>query len=249
MITKASCIFLDLDGTLTSVEERYAKALKDAAASLGLEGKIHYSQYRTLQRKGLSGVEILAMLLGNRQLAVRLDRKRVERLLDPRMRRFDKLIPGAGESLDNLGREYQRIVITADKSAPRAIWKQLRSLGIYHMVEDVYSAFDYQGSITKLETIKARIISQHMHSAGANLQRSYMVGDTETDIRAAKECDLTSIAVLTGIRGREFLKREKADVIVENISRVSNILDSHAHRLGHTKTPSELVVENGEPTS
>jgi phosphoglycolate phosphatase-like HAD superfamily hydrolase len=226
MGNKDQCIFFDLDGTLTSVNRRYAKVLEDVATTLGFKEKINYSQYYKFQRRGLSGVEILTKILGNKELAQASDKMRIERLVEPCMRQLDTLLPRVKESLDKLGRQYEIIVITVDKLLPHIIQEQLESLSVAHKVDRIYSAYDYRRSGLKPESIKAKIITQHIQLARSDLQRSFVVGDAETDVRAAKICKLISVAVLTGIRGKRFLEHEKADIIVKDVSKIPDALDS-----------------------
>ncbi len=48
-------------------------------------------------------------------------------------------------------------------------------------------------------------------------ETTWMVGDTEADIRSARACNIPIISVLSGIRDRQILKEFEPDYIVENL--------------------------------
>ena len=50
------------------------------------------------------------------------------------------------------------------------------------------------------------------------------VGDSETDIRTAKNSELTSVGVLWGFRGREILEKENADYIISHPAELIGIV-------------------------
>ena len=66
---------------------------------------------------------------------------------------------------------------------------------------------------------KADIIKQTID----NPEDSIIIGDTEADVAAAQQLNATSIALLSGIRSKEFLKSMEPDYLVDGIGDVANI--------------------------
>lgn len=54
-----------------------------------------------------------------------------------------------------------------------------------------------------------------VHELGSDLKYAVMVGDSETDVRTAKNAGITCIAVTWGFRCREVLRAEGADYIID----------------------------------
>ncbi|MBF1043420.1 MAG: HAD hydrolase-like protein, partial [Candidatus Nanosynbacter sp.] len=66
---------------------------------------------------------------------------------------------------------------------------------------------------------KADIIKQTID----NPEDSIIVGDTEADVAAAQQLNATSIALLSGIRSKKFLKSMEPDYLVAGIGDIANI--------------------------
>ena len=64
---------------------------------------------------------------------------------------------------------------------------------------------------------------------GAEKNRTFMIGDTEMDILAAKNAGVRSVAVTWGNRTREFLEKYQPDYIVNSPVQLESLLKNHAH--------------------
>ena len=53
-----------------------------------------------------------------------------------------------------------------------------------------------------------------------------VVGDSVADIKAGKAAGAITVAVLSGIFSREELEREKPDLILENVNKLPDFLES-----------------------
>jgi phosphoglycolate phosphatase-like HAD superfamily hydrolase len=51
-----------------------------------------------------------------------------------------------------------------------------------------------------------------------------VTGDTEEDISAARELDLTSVCVLSGLRSRGFLRDQQPDYLIDSVARLPALL-------------------------
>ncbi len=60
-------------------------------------------------------------------------------------------------------------------------------------------------------------------------KNTFMIGDTEMDIMAAKNAGVKSIAVTWGYRTREFLEKYNPDFITQNTGELERIIRAHAH--------------------
>lgn len=91
--------------------------------------------------------------------------------------------------------------------------------GVFPMVQGAVKGFPTKPDPTLLHRLMSRM--------GATPADTLFVGDSNVDIRTAKNGGLTSCGVLWGFRGRTELEQEGADFIVETPEELANLILGH----------------------
>lgn len=90
---------------------------------------------------------------------------------------------------------------------------QLKNFGCFSFFENIFITEAYKNKST-LILEKGLCLSKN----------DFMVGDTGYDISTANELGVTSISVLSGSNNRAILESYKPDFIIENISKIPDLL-------------------------
>jgi phosphoglycolate phosphatase len=136
----------------------------------------------------------------------------------PAYTRFDRLVPGARESLLRLASRFELVLVTLRRDG-QELRRQLRRLGI----APLFSRLLVRGDHGELELTKAELLRL---TVGPDERGSVVVGDSEEDVRAARALGGTFVAVLTGMRDRAFLAALGADLIIESVAQLPAALQS-----------------------
>ncbi len=206
-------IYLDLDGTLVDVQERYCRLHADTARELGRR-PLPRARFWALKRQGAS----LETLLNHWDEPVReaYSRRWLAAIEAPSYTRFDRLIPAAREALATLAQRFRLVLVTLRRDE-RGLRQQLRQLGVDGFFAGLVAAADHPaGDYTKAQLLRL--------GASTNGGRGIVVGDSEADVEAAREMGLPVVCVLTGIRDRRFLQALNPDYIVESVGRLPELL-------------------------
>lgn len=91
--------------------------------------------------------------------------------------------------------------------------------GVFPMVQGAVKGFPTKPDPTLLHRLMSRM--------GATPADTLFVGDSNVDIRTAKNGGLTSCGVLWGFRGRTELEQEGADFIVETPEELADLILGH----------------------
>ena len=126
----------------------------------------------------------------------------------------DKLCPGLPGLLDEMtGRGVVLALVTGNLT--RIGWHKLSRAGIHHYFR--FGAFGEmaptRGDLAKLAITRAR--SEGLIDAASRIS---LIGDAASDIQAARDAGVQSIAVRTGIAPEEELITAGPDVILDNLT-------------------------------
>ncbi len=219
-------MLFDIDGTLTRGGGAGARALEGAfQAIFGWKNacagmRFHGQTDRLLVRTVLSG-----------QGALGADPLRVRAQIDEVLARYVEILPsevslrpyqalpGADTILSSLVAEGIGVGLVTGNH-PTGAEQKLRSAGLWR--DFAFAAF---GSESEDRADLVRLATERAERAlGARVDRAYVVGDTEEDVRAARRAKAVAVAVLTGGASRETLEAERADAIFSDLR--------EAHRAG-----------------
>ncbi len=214
MASKKSIIF-DFDGVLLDVSQRHWQVYAEVTEQFG--GKpLGKDSYWMLKRQNTPWVEILAKSMISAEKTKNFLNVFVANIEQPENLAKDSLFPGASKALDTLNKTYSLHLLSLRRSDD-GLKQQLKRLGIidkFHMVLSGHT--EVEGYKKKIELFK-RV---------PNYTQAVVVGDTEADILAAKQCKLTVVAVSSGIRSRDFLVRLEPDVILNSVTELSEYLST-----------------------
>lgn len=208
-------LFLDLDGPILDVRDRYYAVHQELVGrehAHALDRETFWELKRAkqpvstvLDRCGLGRDAIEAYSAGWKA------RIEAEELLP-----MDRVFPGVADLLARWSRRNRLIVVTLRQHG-EWVPKQLQAVGIFGAFKRVLTADPLAGHGWEA---KARLMAADPDFS----TDSVVVGDTEIDIRAGKRVGLKTVGVLSGIRNRAELAAESPDWLIEAVAELSKIL-------------------------
>jgi phosphoglycolate phosphatase-like HAD superfamily hydrolase len=205
-------LYLDLDGTLVDVKRRHYLAYARAAATVG-EGPVPLRDYWARRRRGASTMELAPADEERRATFLETWLAEVESAENLRL---DTMIPGARRALSELGGRYELALVTLRRDWG-SLMEQLSWLGLMESFSAVYS----RGWSEGCNSTKAYLIEL----AGIELdERSLVVGDSEEDVRAARQVGLGCVSVTSGVRGRRYLAELAPDHLLSSVAGLPDLL-------------------------
>jgi phosphoglycolate phosphatase-like HAD superfamily hydrolase len=202
-------LYLDLDGTLIDVSDRYYRIYKEVV--LSIEGNpLEKSEYWGLRRQGVPESKLFSQLRPFKESSDLLV-LRSKKLEAAEYLKYDQLVPGALETLNFLKARAQLVLVTLRKAVTE-LRQQLQTLGLSSFFDQVLYP---NQRVDDHATSKAALISQN---PWFKIKGSLIVGDSEADILAGRLLSIKSIAVLSGIREREVLVRYEPDYIIDSLA-------------------------------
>ncbi len=204
-------LFLDLDGTVLNVAERDYRVYRDILSESGYR-TLQRNRYWNLRRKRTPIQEILAFNCP-RSFVKSYLREREGRMELQRYLNFDVPVDGAKKALSILSKKYEVYLVTQRKSR-KHVFEQLEKHGLFELFGGIITVSKKGKDPAAL---KAYEIKHFFPGVG-------IVGDRETDITAGKMAGIKTIAVLTGIRTEEFLRKQKPDDIISSIDKLPKLL-------------------------
>lgn len=205
-----SSIVFDFDGTLVDPSARHYDVYLECAAQF--KGtSLSKDVYWSLKREGTDWSDILqasgiASSLKEDYLQSFIPLIESASYLDK-----DELFSDSIDILEYFKNKYKLYLISLRRDED-ALLDQLYSLGINSMFEKVFTGHSdsKEGSLIK----KADIIKEY------NIKDVIIIGDSESEIVAAKKLGAPSVVVTTGVRSRGYLERYKPDYIVDRLTEV-----------------------------
>lgn len=207
-------IFFDLDGPILDVSEKYYRLYYDILNKNNLKA-LSKKTFWSLKRDEV-GIENI------------LDRSRAKHFVHHYQKQwkkliesdyylgFDRLQPTVKKILNQLSREYDIILVTL-RSSRKQLIKELENLEIEKYFSEILSS----GSVLKPRwKIKYGLIKKYGKVKGISIKGTF-IGDTATDIVAAKKLGLYSVATENGIRNKAALKIINPDLIISNLRKLN----------------------------
>ncbi len=203
-------IFFDLDGTLIDASKRHHGVYTDVVTELG-GSPLQQSEYWDLKRSKSDWEIILP------KSNISADQKNLflARFI-PKIEaidylKSDTLFPGAVDTIEKLSQKHTCYLVSLRRNHEHLLaeigWLNLTP----HFSKILSGHSETDGSDVKSAIIKAEL--------GDN--KGLIIGDTEADILTGKLLNLTTVAVLSGIRNREFLESLKPDYLLKDVTELS----------------------------
>lgn len=204
---KYDTIIFDLDGTLLNTLDDLRDSLNIALAKHGYESRT-IAEVRSFVGNGVK-------TLVQRSLPIHSSDEEIEQCLETfkthyntNMRNKTRPYDGIMELLLDLNRYNLKLAIVSNKfdDAVKELSKE-------------YFGDIIQVAIGESATVKRKPAPDSVFAAlkelGSDINKSVFVGDSETDVKTAKNAGITSIGVTWGFRTRDILRSEGADYLID----------------------------------
>lgn len=210
-----SNFFFDLDGTLIDVSEKHYIVYSSIIKKYGGSPLVK-TRYWHLKRIK-SSISNILHLSGLPSQSNNTFKNEFASLIElPEFLSFDTLFPDTIPVIKNLYLLGHKLYLISCRNSPQVAFTQLDKLGLRNFFYDIKIGILPGKNGSEIKTIYIKKIIKRAHG--------FVIGDTEDDILAAKKLDLTSVAVLSGIRSYKLLIQYHPDYIIRNIRYIPNHL-------------------------
>ncbi|WP_008309805.1 HAD family hydrolase [Leptolyngbya sp. PCC 6406] len=214
-------IFTDFDGPIMDVSERYYQVYQVCLAQAREQDQtvtvLPKEQFWQMKRAQVPERHIGQMSGLHDDQARRFAQLRRETVHSLPYLRHDRVLPGAATALERLQSLGCDLVVVTMRRAHtlNLVLEQQPQIGRFFPTDRRYClADDYLKDQDVVE--KPRLMARALAQLPPQPQ-SWMIGDTEADIAAARAHGIPIVAVLSGIRNRERLLAYGPDAIVDNL--------------------------------
>lgn len=195
----------DLDGTLIDISLRDYNVYKDILSEFGYN-YLAFENYWPLRKERTNIYDILSFSGLNKEECDNFIGKRNQLIEHDKYLKYDKVLGSTINILNLLKNKYDLYIVTKRQNQEDT-FSQIKYLGLESFFKDILvssnSKVSEYGKINDLELI---------------------VGDTENDLLAAMKLNVRFIGVTTGIRSKKKLSELGADVIVDDLNQLLNLL-------------------------
>ena len=220
-------LITDFDGPLMDVSGRYYHVYQVCLEKIGGKGEnirqLSKSEFWQLKRNRVPEAEIGRISGLQAHDALSFAKMRLETVHNLCYFDYDQIIPS---SLDALGKaqkmDIELVVMTMRRH--RELEKAFLKYDLgrffspehrYHLSDDFVKSTDIQDKPLLMDKAQKEL---------APVSQTWMVGDTEADIAAAKKHNIPFIGVLSGIRSQEQLEKYEPEYIVENLAQAVDLI-------------------------
>jgi HAD superfamily hydrolase (TIGR01549 family) len=205
---KAKGIFLDLDGTIVDSTGAYLEAARIAFQALGRqppENRLMLEIPRRIEQR--QSIDDLTGGCAERFLPVYLE------AYYSTTERHSKLLPHVAFALESLSQKAKLALITMRHVSNQVIQKELDYLGISQYFSRVMTALD-----TSKPKPSPEALIRCVETLDLNMYDCLIAGDSVSDMRAGKAAGSRTVAVLSGLYGREELAQEQPDLMLPDVT-------------------------------
>ncbi len=211
-------VILDLDLTILDTLKRFYGTFNKTLEEFGLN-KVSWDIFMdNFKRDTLNN--ILPANINRRMFW-----EEFRRLYSRWMHEEDKPIPGALETLKWLKQKGFKVVVSTGRDAdPTDIWRELRHFGLDKYIDDVFTINMQDRSVERIPFLRTDLLRLILKKYMVDTSNAIFVGDYWVDMESGKETGLVTIAVLTGYKEPDLLKRHGADYILKDISELPKLI-------------------------
>jgi phosphoglycolate phosphatase len=212
-------VFCDFDGPIVDVSERYYQTYRQGLRSLAITHQkqtdrelaiapLSKQQFWQMKQNRTADIEI-AIRSGIPSNWFEPFIRQVEKIVNHQsLLRWDRAQPLAKAALRYLRQENMRLVLVTLRH-PEQVGAFLRDHGLTHLVDEVYGVADvnaaYVNRVEQKRELLSRAIAQQK-AQGYQTRSSWMLGDTEADVIAARDAGLSTAALTCGVRSQAYLQ-------------------------------------------
>jgi phosphoglycolate phosphatase-like HAD superfamily hydrolase len=216
-------IFTDFDGPIADLSDRYYHVYRLCLAqTTPVEDRqiriLTKAEYWNLKRAKVSEIDV-AIKSGLSPAQAQLFKQIRDRFAHhwDYIEQFDRIVPGAIDALVQIQRlDIELYTMTLRRETELDITCRQFQLDRFFPLSHRYCIQDGDLRTADIE-LKTELMARAITEL-KSCSQSWMIGDTETDILAARAHGIKSIAVLSGIRDRDRLLKYQPDFIVPNLT-------------------------------
>jgi len=197
-------IFLDLDGTLLNIEDRYLNLFQYMCKQYHIDNISEFSFWE-LKRKGFTNVQILNKFGYKDDVTNDFHKKWITLIEDNIWLQYDSLQKDTKNFLNQLKIKNFNINLLTGRNSRENLLEQLKNLDIYIYFKNIFNV-----NTSSMVTEKKTVLKIH--------QPDYFVGDSEFDYLSCKDLDVKFFCVSNGFRNFDFLKKNNIKNIYENLT-------------------------------
>lgn len=227
---KKYLLLFDIDGTLVRLNTGvaapiFANAIKQV---IGINIELH----PTLSFAGRTDYGILQEILRHNDYSENISREKIGEIYNLIYQDFQKLLssdtikilPGVKDLLELLYIDDRFILgILTGNFEKNAILK-IEFFNLQHYFKfGVFGDFAIDRNDLPLQALRLANTSTNLHFTA---QQCLVIGDTQIDILSAKQSNMRSLAVATGILDKSQLAEHSPDLLFENFSDYHNVYNS-----------------------
>lgn len=216
-------VIFDVDGTLLNVYERYSISYVKAFEKMQVPGvKIDRDKIIGMRKGGMSGLEIIRKIAPNlgETKSIELDRMRKKIMNEDSLLTIDHLILGTKNTLENLKRKNVKLALLTLRRK-KGLEKQLRDFLLMNCFDLIITRWGVDPLKEKYDGL-----AEILNELKIQLKEAVFVGDTDCDVKAGRRIGVITIGVLSGLSGQEILERENPDLIIKDITRLEEVLET-----------------------
>jgi HAD superfamily hydrolase (TIGR01509 family) len=205
---KAKGIFLDLDGTLVDSTAAYIEAAKISFQALGRQmppAEVMLEIPRRIEQR--QSINDLTGGCAEQFLPIYL------KAYYSTTERHAKLLPNAAFALESLAGKAKLALITMRHVPNQVIQKELDYLGISQHFSLVLTALD-----TSKPKPSPEALIRCVEKLDLKMCDCLIAGDSVNDMRAGKAAGSRTVAVLSGLYGRDELAQEQPDLMLPDVT-------------------------------
>lgn len=217
---KAKALLIDLDGTIVDSLEAFAEAAEAALSAIGCT-----------QSSDNVGLEIARCLQLNLPLDEFFDETDVDEALREKFLTFflqsfykiapckTKLFPNVDKTLHELSRNFLLALITRRRVSKKLVEKELQRLRLDSYFTTIVTSLE-----VKMPTPFPDAIIKAADKLQVPVHNCVVVSDSGVDIQAGKSAGAKTVAVLSGLFKEEELRKETPDLIIKDVTSLSEHL-------------------------
>ncbi len=212
---KTKGIFFDLDGTIVDSRDAYVEAARKAFQVIGLEppeAKTALEIPRRLEQKQ----PISDIVKGDIRMFLDVYLKTYYTISKEKT----KLIPNISTTLETLSKKAKLALITMRNATKQSIIAELEHFGIAKYFTHIITAVD-----THKPKPSPEALIKCVKALDVQICDCMIVGDSIIDVRAGKAAGTKTVAVLSGLFTRQELAKENPDLILEDATKLSEIIE------------------------
>ena len=212
---KAKGIFLDLDGTIVDATEAYIEAARIASQATGKK-PLQTKAALEIPKRIEQGLSINDLTQGDSEKFLSVYLKAYYSSTEAKT----KLLPNVSATLEALSGKSKLALITMRHVPNQVIQKELDYFGIAKYFTHIVTALD-----TSKPKPSPEALIQCVKALDLEMCECIIAGDSVNDVRAGKAAGARTVAVLSGLFRCEELARECPDLILPDVSALSDFIE------------------------